>query len=56
MNDDTAETIGMHTNVEEIKQESSQLAAKSRERMQEIEDMIDFVKDSPSLASETKQA
>lgn len=44
MNDDTAEAIGMHANVEEIKQEASQEAQKSTERMRDIDAMIEFLK------------
>lgn len=44
MNDDTADAIGMHANVEEIKRESCKQAEKTPERLRDIVGMIDFLK------------
>lgn len=44
MKDDTAEAIGMHANVDEIKEAASKEAEKSSERLKDIDAMIDFLK------------
>lgn len=44
MNDDTAEAIGMHANVDAIKEEASKEAEKSAERLRDIDAMIEFLK------------
>ena len=44
MNDDTAEVIGMHANVDKIKQKASKEAEKTPERLRDIDAMIEYLK------------